>query len=243
MPMATYLYCVRSDPVAPSDSLVGIDGRRVRVIEVDDLMAWVSDVDAAPVDVTVDRLRSHDTVCAAALESGETPLPVRFGQTFIDDRSAVAGIESRAADLRVRLARIAGCVEIRVVITRGREGELGAGVASPGDSASETDAPPGGDPEGPGTAFLKRLARAGRVDLAREVGCEEVRHAIRGAAHVLIVDQQRCETARGFAFFPVLVRREDVVRFRDVVANTLSYQAIDLSVLGPFAPYSFSGDA
>jgi hypothetical protein len=45
------------------------------------------------------------------------------------------------------------------------------------------------------------------------------------------------------AFFPVLVRRGEVDRFRAVLAEWLSTQPIELSVLGPFAPYSFAGDA
>jgi hypothetical protein len=97
--------------------------------------------------------------------------------------------------------------------------------------------------DGPGTAFLKRLARRGRADLAREVACEEVRHAIRSAAKALIVGQHPCESARGISFFPVLVRRAEVDAFRSAVAETLRIKAIPLSVLGPFAPYSFAGDA
>jgi hypothetical protein len=232
--MATYLYCVRSDPVPPSARLVGIDGGPVRALEADDLLAWVSDIGPPTIEADVARLKAHDTVCSAALESGDTPLPVRFGQVFPDDAATVAGIAARASELRVRIARIAGCVELRVVITRATDASEGA----PASSGEET-----AEPEGPGTAFLKRLARAGRAELAREVGCEEVRHEIRAAAGTLIVDQLRCETARGLAYFPVLVRRDDATAFREVVTTTLSSQTIDLSVFGPFAPYSFAGDA
>jgi hypothetical protein len=233
--MATYLYCVRSDPVPPSAWLVGIDGGPVRAVEADDLLAWVSDVGPPTIEADVARLKAHDAVCSAALESGDTPLPVRFGQVFPDDAATVAGIAARSSELRVRLTRIAGCVELRVVITRAADGSEAAGASSAGTDAGEL--------EGPGTAFLMRLARAGRAELAREVGCEEVRHEIRGAAGTLIVDQLRCETARGLAYFPVLVRRDDVTAFREVVTTTLSSQTIDLSVFGPFAPYSFAGDA
>ena len=96
---------------------------------------------------------------------------------------------------------------------------------------------------GPGTAFLQRLARAGRADLAREVGCEEVRHAVRTTATSLVVDQHRCESARGLAFFPALVRRTTSTRFGRHSRESLSSQPINLSVLGPFAPYSFAGNA
>jgi hypothetical protein len=41
----------------------------------------------------------------------------------------------------------------------------------------------------------------------------------------------------------MLVRRRDVGELRTVLRDRLSSQAIDLSILGPFAPYSFAGDA
>ena len=236
--MATYLYCVRSDPVAPPEWLVGVDGHRVRGVEAGDLLAWVSDTSGPTLEPSVDRVKAHDAVCAAALEDGDTPLPVRFGQVFADDAAATAGIDSRADALRARIMRISGCVELRVVIARARSAGQADELPLPDDPSSNAD-----QPEGPGTAFLKRLARAGRAELAREIGCEEVRHSIRSAAKALIVDQHGCEMARGLAYFPLLVKREDVDEFREIVTTALSSQAIDLSVLGPFAPYSFAGDA
>lgn len=243
MPMATYLYCVRSDPVSPAEWLAGIDGARVRALEVDDLVAWVSDAGSTTVEPTVARLKAHDAVCAAALESGETPLPVRFGQTFAEDGATVAGIQSRAPQLRARLARVAGCVELRVVVTGGRDAGAAPSTSESIEASPPGDVGSGGEIEGPGTAFLRRLARSGRADLARETGCEEARRAIRAAAKTIIVDQQQCETVRGLAYFPVLVRHDDVAAFRDVVTDTLPSQAIHLSVLGPFAPYSFAAHA
>lgn len=247
--MPTYLYCLRSDRVAPADGLAGVDGVTVRAIDAAGLTAWVSDI-VERVSATVDRMKAHDAVCAAALESGETPLPVRFGQIFSDDEAAMSAVASREAALRARLARIAGCVEVRVVVTHGRErgasgmvGDTGAAaMTGPTGPTSFEESEELEEFEGPGTAFLKRLAREGRADLSREVGCEEVRHAVRTGATSFIVDQQPCESARGVAFFPVLVRRGSVDAFRSVTEN-LPLKAIGLSVLGPFAPYSFAGDA
>ena len=238
--MATYLYCVRSDPVAPSEWLTGIDGGRVRGLDVSNLLAWVSDIPIASIEATVERIKAHDAVCAAAMDNGDTPLPIRFGQAFPDDDAATAGIAQRATELHTRIARVRGCVELRVVVAHGRTADdqpgEGRGEPTPGDGSTATEL------EGPGTAFLKRIARAGRAELSREVGCEEARQALRSAAKSLIVDQHRCETARGLAYFPVLIRRDDVTAFRETAATTLTSQAIDLAVLGPFAPYSFAGD-
>jgi hypothetical protein len=239
--MATYLYCVRGDDVGVPLGLAGIDGAPVRSLAAASLTAWVSDAEDTSVTVTVERVTAHDTVCAAALLAGDTPLPIRFGQAFADDRAAVDAIAARRAQLESRLARVSGCVELRVVVTRGRD----AASTRAGSAEDAESGPPAGSDavEGPGTAFLRRLARAGRADLAREVGCESVRHVVRDAARALLVDQQPCEAARGVSFFPVLVRRGNVADFRLAVAEILSSQAIDLSVLGPFAPYSFAADA
>jgi hypothetical protein len=66
---------------------------------------------------------------------------------------------------------------------------------------------------------------------------------VRAAAKSLIVDQQPCETARGVSYFALLVRRSDVDVVRDVAGRTLAALSSQTSVMGPFAPYSFAGDA
>ena len=241
--VATYLYCVRSDEVGVPAGLTGIDGAPVHSMGVGGLVAWTSDAESTALGVTVERLKAHDRVCAAALTLGETPLPIRFGQVFADADAANDAVAARRSALESRLARVAGCVELRLVIAHGRSGSLAGdadAVRQAGSAAGDRDS---SAMEGPGTAFLRRLARAGRADIAREVGCEDARHAVREAARGLLVDHQPCEAARGVSFFPVLVRRGDVDEFRAAVTNILSSQGIDLSVLGPFAPYSFSGDA
>jgi len=70
-------------------------------------MTWVSDVEEK-VTPTVERVKAHDAVCAAALAAGETPLPIRFGQTFPDDTAVASGLAARESAIRSRLARIAG---------------------------------------------------------------------------------------------------------------------------------------
>ena len=235
--MATYLYCIHNDVNAAPPALPGIDGLPVRALHATGLTAWVSDVADLPVTPTLERMKAHDAVCAAALEHGETPLPVRFGQTFADDAAAADAIASRRPTIRERLGRLAGCVELRVVVTRGRE------IPEPGDVVFQEERAV--DPEttpGRGTAFLRRLARQGRADLAREVGCEEIRHAVRQGAAAYIVEQHRCEAARGVSYFPVLVRRSQLGPSRAAIAASLPSQGIEAALLGPFPPYSFASD-
>src|SRR5688500_14503606 len=106
--MPTYLYCVRGDYAEVPGGLVGIDGAPVRSIDASSLIGWVSDARETPVTVTVDRVKEHDAVCAAALGVGDTPLPIRFGQTFANDEAAAEAIVVRRATLQSRLARVTG---------------------------------------------------------------------------------------------------------------------------------------
>src|SRR5690349_16828818 len=170
MVMGTYLYCIHADAVGVPAQLVGIDGASVRAVDVSSLRAWVSDVRKIPVTVSVDRMRAHDAVCAAALESAETPLPIRFDQTFSTDEAAKAAIAAKASQLSSRLRRVSGCVELRVVLRTPIEHDVSTTGAKVATAEDATDA------DRPGTAFLRRLAREGRGDIAREVACEEARH-------------------------------------------------------------------
>jgi hypothetical protein len=240
--MAAYLYCIRNDPRGVPPGLIGIDGATVRSVDAGGLSAWVSDVSESPPAVTVERLRAHDGVCMAALDGGDTPLPIRFGQTFPDDRAAADAVAQRGPALRERLARVAGCVELRVIVSRGRDSDAVAPAAD--REPTHPGMLPGADPGsvGRGTAFLHRLARVGRADLARDVACEELRHAVRASAKAFLVEQERCEAARGASFFAMLVRRPDLDACRAAIAASLAHRAIGASLVGPFPPYSFAGD-
>jgi hypothetical protein len=234
--MGTYLYCIHGDPVGVPASLVGIDGASVRAVDVSSLEAWVSDVREVPVTVSVDRMRAHDAVCAAALDSAETPLPVRFGQAFATDEAAKTAIAAKATQLSRRLRRVSGCVELRVVVrplVESNASTTGAAVATDENAT---------DVGRPGTAFLRRLAREKRAGLSREVACEGARRTIRTEAKDLIVEQRPCETARGVSYFALLVRRSDVGTVRELANRVLSSQSLQTLVMGPFAPYSFADD-
>jgi Gas vesicle synthesis protein GvpL/GvpF len=109
----TYLYCLTAHAAPdPPPSTVGLDGGAVRRLGD----AWVSDVDSRSVRATVDRIRAHDNVVAAALGTGSTPLPARFGQTFESDDDCLAVLSAKKTKMSAGLARVAGMVEMTVIL-------------------------------------------------------------------------------------------------------------------------------
>jgi len=109
----TYLYCLTApDAPDPPTATVGLDGGVVRRLGD----AWVSDVDSRSVRATIERIRSHDSVVASALGTGSTPLPARFGQTFESDEACLAELSAKRARMSAGLARVAGMVEMTVIL-------------------------------------------------------------------------------------------------------------------------------
>src|SRR6266571_6761191 len=125
--MSVHLYCIlphamRGD--VPS-GLSGIAGARVRALVVDELVAWVSDIERQlpaaverikPHDV-LEGAKAHDAVVEVALGMGTTPVPARFGQRFDDDTSCRAALARRAESITTLVATMQGFVEMTLLVT------------------------------------------------------------------------------------------------------------------------------
>jgi hypothetical protein len=235
--MPTYLYCLGSSDGPVFADLRGIDGATVRALAArSDVwgVAWVSDLAVAPIEPTLERLRAHEAVCTAALERGETSLPMRFGQLFADDAACVSGLERNAASLARRLARVAGCVEFRIVV--------GAPEAPVADGSLAPTSP-----SGAGRAYLDRVAGRARREEAIRANCAAVAEAVSAglaSAHrVRLRDHTRCVVGRGgTAVLAHLVERDSVPSYREVVADVLRGLGDGCVLLGPHPPYSFAVD-
>ena len=116
--MTTHLYCVLPDDMrdAIPPGLSGLAGAQVRALPVDGLVAWVSDV-ARDVPVSIDEVRAHDAVVEAALETGSTPVPARYGQRFDDDDACRAALANRADSVESLVADMQGFVEMTLIVT------------------------------------------------------------------------------------------------------------------------------
>jgi hypothetical protein len=162
------------------------------------------------VRATVERIKAHDAVVSAALGTGSTPLPARFGQTFPNDDACVAALSAKKEAMSAGLARVAGMVEMTVLL----------GAPTGLDSSS-------------GTAYLASLARrehamdawrrASRELNARLGDC--IRDSAQGGSESTVTLSH-------------LVEREALATYLERVKGLTA--GMDVRVLGPAAPYSFA---
>ena len=230
--MATYLYCVLTASTAelpPASG--GVGGAPVRVLPVDDrssLEAWVATLDEAAFRVTGGELARqvvlHNEIVSAALATGRTPLPARFGSYFPDDDACLRVLGTRVPELRASLARLAGLIEMSVLVVPPRP---------PVASEVERQTP------GAGRRYLEELReRARRLEVAQRRRDDAVR-TIGDAVRDLARGETHDVGATGIISIAHLLRREDVTRYREVVRAIPSRDGIRLIVAGPRAPYSF----
>jgi hypothetical protein len=231
--MATYLYCLApaagaTDPAPPL--VRGIGGGAVRILSAGPVEAWVSTV-AEPSPPTVDAIREHDAVVSAALATGRTPLPARFGQSWPSDDACVASVSQRASDLEPLLRRVAGLVEMTVC------------TLLPGmPAALPVPAPPAAD-SAPGSAYLRQLrARADRERRLRatlEALRARVSRALGPLSRGEVAEIRGSEEALALSV-SYLVERGGEGDFRRAVDEVAREAAARLVVAGPRAPYSFA---
>jgi hypothetical protein len=239
--MVTYLYCVLTPPRvdAPGRGLSGVGGSSVRSLvigEATGLEAWVSTVDEAVLRVTGRALASqallHNEVVEAALATGRTPLPTRFGSHFADDERCVEGLARRSASLIDVLGQLAGTVEMSVLLVPSRRA-----------AAKDSAAPPTRDEPSAGRRYLESLRekshRAERAQRAADTIVARIDAALRGIARA----EARSRTGTGIARIAHLLSGADVHRYREAIGVFAPTDEFRLVISGPRAPYSFVGSA
>ena len=229
--MPIHLYCLLSTSAeAPPPGLRGVEGALVEALRIGDVTAWVSECNALRATPGIVAAREHDAVNAAALATGSTPLPVRFGQRFDSRAQCLERLGTRTASVRAALDRVAGMVEmgIRAELTGPRE--VPATVAAGEGGAS------------PGRSYLQRLQ--GRLNMERFV--QRQAQPILQRLSAAVGPHIRRETI-AFHTSPAptlvvshLVAREAVSSYRMAVSVLHAEREVRvLVVTGPFAPYSF----
>jgi hypothetical protein len=230
----TYLYCLvpAADAAEPAPLIPrGIGGGAVRVLSAGALEAWVSTVAERVPQATVEAIRAHDAVVSAALATGRTPLPARFGQSWPSDAACLASVTERAAELEPLVRRVAGLVEMTVCAWV--QGLPPASRVPPSSS----------DQTAPGRAYLGQL----RARAEREQHLRAALEALRTRVNRALGSLSRGEAAEirgsGEALalsVSYLVEPGEAIHFRHAVDSVARETGARLVVAGPRAPYSFA---
>jgi len=231
--MALHAYCLlpgSGDPIA--DAIVGLDDAPVRAIAVDEVSMWVSEAPVLPSKVTVERVQRHDAVVTAALETGATPLPMRYGQRFDSDEEARHYLEERLVELRPLFARVDGMVEMSVVVAPALKKMLRELEPVPTASLDASQ-------RGAGLGYLQqvrdRTEREQRARSAIDAQLDRVSSAVRTFARA----EERQAQARGVGVIAHLVAHDDAREYRAAVEAMRPAKDWQFLVSGPRAPYTF----
>jgi Gas vesicle synthesis protein GvpL/GvpF len=235
--MASYLYCVLAPPkieVFPY-GLVGVGGTSVRALFSTDnrLEAWVGTVEESALRVSGSALAAqalvHNDVVQAALATGRTPVPARYGSTFLDDEACLANVAHRERELTGILDRIGGAVEMSVIITHEDER----------DGGRRPTKKPHRDEPAAGRRYLEsirqRLQNVARYRDAAEVSANEVATAVRG----IVRGETQAMSSSGVLSIAHLVARKELDSYRRALSQLPRHTGVRLIIAGPRAPYSF----
>jgi hypothetical protein len=214
--------------------LSGLAGERVRALTVDGLVAWVSDV-ARRIPVSVEGVRAHDAVVEAALETGTTPVPARFGQRFDSDDACCQALRTRAASLESLLADVRGSVEMTLIITPSTRRML---------RDLEPVLPEMVDDEtgGPGRRYLDSLRRREASTGAVKSAIDDLAQALSDAAGTLVKRTTVLESGAAMPLRTIshLVARDAVAEYKTALGAVEAGGELRFLMIGPRAPYSFS---
>ncbi|MCW3819414.1 GvpL/GvpF family gas vesicle protein [Micromonospora sp. DR5-3] len=258
---AIYLYAI-VPPTAAAPTMSGVYGEPTQLLHASGLGVVISEVSvenfAAINDDSGDpaRLgqlaRRHDAVVRAAADAADAALPLRLG-TVVTERQALSDLLAvRGEQLRRLLDKVAGCDEFGVRVA-GRTGAnhhdaADTHSATPDAGGTPADAAHGdhaGSPSasaGDGLAYLQQrreaLQRVQRRRQATATLAADVDAALREQA----VD---AVTGRGGNLLDrtYLVHRDRSSVFIEVVdqcGDRVAAEGYQLSLNGPWPPYSFS---
>jgi len=235
--MPTHLYCVLAPArtEALPSGLTGIGGAPVRSLSFGAsgaMEAWVSTVDDATVRATGDTLATHalihNEVVNAALRTGRTPAPARYGSNFSDDVTCVADLDRRSAALAAILERIADSVEMAVLLVpTNRVAKIE--VARP--SSSEHAA---------GRRYLDSVRHRTQEEQRRRASADAEAGQLGSVVGRYIRGEVRSIAPTGVMSVAHLVRNADVTAYRNAVATFVPGGAFRIVPGEARAPYSFA---
>jgi hypothetical protein len=233
--MPTYLYCVLAPASAEAvpAGLTGIAGAPIRALTapgLEPLAAWVATVDDDVLRVSGSTLASqalvHNEIVNAALATGRTPAPARYGSRFPDDATCVADLTRRAGELRSILDHVADAVEVPTLLV-------------PHKLRTTPERPRSADPEA-GRRYLESIRTRVLDDDRRRLAADREASRLRASIGDLVRDEARSFTAAGVMSIAHLVPTGAVDRYRQAMATFVPGENFRVVIGEPRAPYSFS---
>lgn len=236
--MATYLYCVLTSATneAPPPGLRGIGDAPIRTLSNDaflPLEAWVGTVaesafrDAGP-DLAA-RALAHNEVVNAALATGRTPLPARYGARFDDDATCLADLLRRRDELEKALERVANMVEIPVLLV-------------PTYAAASALVRPDRRDRGAGRRYLEAVRARAEEQARRRTVLAEQAARIEGAVGEIVRAAARSTDKRGVLSIAHLVPRHALGVYRECIEalQPAAGNGVRIIIGDVRAPYSFA---
>ncbi|MEU2537798.1 GvpL/GvpF family gas vesicle protein [Streptomyces iakyrus] len=250
-PAVTCVFAVTETP--PPDEVVTVTpghdgGGPLRVLAAGPLHLLVQDVPAADFgeEALAQRLnrpaelercaRAHHRAVETAASAGPV-VPLPMATLYLDDRNAVRAVAARETSLRALLDRLRGRTEWAVKVHG-----PGSGLASAADADGPAD----------GRSYLRRASARRRTEReARERALEQA-HAVDRELRRRAVDATRhrpqSEQLTGRSVPQLLNaaylvddgRRAEFVRAVDELAREARRSAVEVTVSGPWIPYSFA---
>jgi hypothetical protein len=208
--------------------VAGISGATVRFLEIDGLMAVVSEYSGDAVPVTRANALCHAAVVRSVFTE-TTPLPFRFG-TLASERQLKSYVSARKPKLEAKLTSVRDCVEmnVKLIWELSEKGEGGE------DDIKH---------HGIGTAFLAEKRRALIGDERRVAQANEAAEWLRACVSGLVKDEQITVRPAERLFFTAahLVERSKIRQYRERSAEVRTARP-DFRFLssGPWPPYSFA---
>jgi hypothetical protein len=251
--VGTYVYAITTaDHPLHLEGLhgVGEPAASLRTVGTGTLSAVISD---APENLRAKRrdLAAHQAVLERLMVDGPV-LPMRFGLVGSDDESVTAALVEHRDAYTERLARVDGCVEFNLKVSRA-EDDLLREIVQEAEQPEQAD----GTGDFAEAAEVRRLRRVTRDDpgaqrekvrlgelISSEVRLRQEREGAELVSRLAdgTVDQSLAEpTSAHFLNVSFLVRRADAPSFTEAVQEETERHgdAYSLDLHGPLPPYSF----
>lgn len=240
----TYLYAIAKGDVPsrlPGLPAVANPDAPLRRLETGPLVAIVSDAPVGAIEATRENLLAHSEAVQQILDTAASVLPLRFGTVFPSDAAIRSELlEPRLSELEALLARVEGCVELRVKGFYDQDAVLRE-IISEDRRVAEIQRVTRSLPED--AAYYERIQLGELVASALAAKRERDTSWILERIAPLTLDQRVDEEPHEWSVFAAsfLVERRTLRELEselDAIGEEMRH-LLRLTCIGPLSPYSF----